>query len=207
VLILNNDTVVAPDFAAEALDAVRSHPDAVVAGCVLDADTGRPSYNIGILSPWTGLVRDVYVRDFEGTVDFVSGCMMFVPAEVFRKVGLFDERYFMYREDFDFCLRLKERGIGIVYRPAILIRHKVSSATDRTGTPKEYYRMRNQTRIILERATFFNKACYFVFIACLLAYKTRHPGVLREFISGIRDAFSEKLGRRVKDKPVRPIGR
>lgn len=195
VLVLNNDTVLAPDFSAQALAAVRAHPDEVIAGCVLDSETGRPSHNIGRLSPWTGLVRDIFDRGYSGDIDFVSGCMMFVPAKVFRAVGLFDDRYFMYREDFDFCLRLRDHKVGIRYVPSIVVEHKVSSSTDRTGTPKEYYRMRNQTHILLERGPIPQKSLYFLFIMCLLAFKLRHPRVFLQFLRGIRDALAGKLGR------------
>lgn len=43
-------------------------------------------------------------------VDAVSGCFMLVPRKVFKKTGLFDENFFMYLEDIDFCLRAKKKG-------------------------------------------------------------------------------------------------
>ena len=196
LLFLNNDTVADPGFAAEAQAAARAHPEAVVAGTVLDAGTGLPSYNIGRITRWTCQVEDILALDPGGPIDFVSGCMMLVPASVVRRIGGFDERYFLYREDFDFCLRLKRAGIPIAHWPALRVRHKVSSATDRTGTPKDYYRMRNQTHIILHRASPLQAACYCLFLAALLAYKARHPAVFREFLAGARDALIGRLGPR-----------
>jgi len=43
-------------------------------------------------------------------VDAVSGCFMLIPRKIFQKVGLFDEAFFMYLEDIDFCLRANKRG-------------------------------------------------------------------------------------------------
>lgn len=196
VLMLNNDTVVGPDFAAEALAAIRAHPDDVVAGTVLDADTGEPSFNIGRITKWTCQLENLFVLDPGDPIDFVSGCLMLAPASVLRRVGLFDDRYFMYREDFDFCLRLKAQGVRVAHWPSLVVRHKVSSATDKTGTPKEYYRMRNQTHIILHRASLMQKVCYAMYLSVLLAYKARHPAVLRQFVAGVRDALRGRLGPR-----------
>jgi hypothetical protein len=42
--------------------------------------------------------------------DYITGCAMLVRAEVFRKIGLFDEDFFLYWEDVDFSLRTKKAG-------------------------------------------------------------------------------------------------
>ena len=48
-------------------------------------------------------------------VDIVTGCLLLVPAALWRELGGFDPRYFMYGEDVDLALRAHEAG----YRPAI----------------------------------------------------------------------------------------
>jgi GT2 family glycosyltransferase len=52
----------------------------------------------------------------------LSGCFMFVRTEVFSKVGLFDERYFLYLEDTDLCRRINEH-YRTVYYPVESIIH------------------------------------------------------------------------------------
>lgn len=42
-------------------------------------------------------------------VPFLSGCFMFIRSEVFKSIGLFDEKFFMYMEDLDFCRRVKKK--------------------------------------------------------------------------------------------------
>ena len=56
-------------------------------------------------------------------VPVLSGCFMFLRNEVLKTVGLFDENYFMYMEDFDFCRRIG-RKYKIVYYPEVEIIHK-----------------------------------------------------------------------------------
>jgi len=56
------------------------------------------------------------------TVPVLSGCFMFLRAEVFNAVGCFDERYFMYLEDVDFCRRI-HRAFDLVYYPHVSVFH------------------------------------------------------------------------------------
>jgi len=56
------------------------------------------------------------------TVPVLSGCFMFLRTEVFEEVGLFDERYFMYLEDVDFCRRI-HRAFDVVYYPRVWVVH------------------------------------------------------------------------------------
>ena len=56
-------------------------------------------------------------------IDYISGCAMMVRRRVFEKIGLFDERYFLYFEDADFCLRAKKAGFKIAVEPKSVIVH------------------------------------------------------------------------------------
>lgn len=195
ILLLNNDTEVAADFAVRLVRAAEEDPGSVIAGRVVEHADGSPTWNIGRLSPWTGQVVHVFDPAYAGKVEFVSGCLMLVPAEAFRKVGLLDERYFMYCEDFEFCLRLREAGIPIRYRPEILVRHKTSSATRRSSFPKEYYRVRNLTHAVLSHARWPQKAGYLAFLALMMPYKlVRRPGLFLQAARGAWDGLGGRLG-------------
>ncbi|MDQ3000442.1 MAG: glycosyltransferase family 2 protein [Fibrobacterota bacterium] len=196
VMLLNNDTVVASDFAAHVREALERHPRDVLAGRILEFDTGEVSWNIGRFSRWTGQVIHVFDADYAGEVEFVSGGLMIVPGEVWRRLGGFDDRYFMYCEDVDFCIRLKRAGIRIRYCPAISIRHKTSSSTKRSGTPKEYYRIRNQTHIVLNRGRTGQKALYLGFLFLMMFYKlARRPALFSQAFRGALHGLSGRLGK------------
>lgn len=63
-------------------------------------------------------------------VDVVSGAAMLIKREVWDQVGSLDERFFMYAEDIDYCLRVKQAGWQIHYQPeAKVIHHKGLSGT------------------------------------------------------------------------------
>ncbi|MCX7955572.1 MAG: glycosyltransferase family 2 protein [Patescibacteria group bacterium] len=71
--------------------------------------------------------------NFEKT-DFITGCMLFFNKKVIEKIGFWDEKYFLYFEDTDFCERAKRAGFSLYYNPKIIIYHKVSQSTGGSGS-------------------------------------------------------------------------
>jgi hypothetical protein len=77
--------------------------------------------------------------------DFATGACMIIKSEVFEKVGYFDERYFLYLEDMDFCVRAKKEGLGISFMPKAVIWHKNASSSGGSGSRlQDYYITRNR---------------------------------------------------------------
>lgn len=62
-------------------------------------------------------------------VDWLSGSYMLMRQKVFEKIGLFDENFFMYLEDVDFCFRAKEAGFKVVYFPKVQVIHYHMAST------------------------------------------------------------------------------
>ena len=71
--------------------------------------------------------------------EFISGCCMFIPVEVFKKIGLLDARYFAYLEDVDFCERAKAAGIKLIYEPKAIVWHKNAGSFGGVGTLRQDY--------------------------------------------------------------------
>lgn len=76
--------------------------------------------------------------------DFVSGAAMFVKSDVFKKIGFFDERYFLYYEDSDFCLRAKKQGLRIIYAPNACVYHANAKSTGLGSLLQDYFITRNR---------------------------------------------------------------
>lgn len=68
-------------------------------------------------------------------VDFVSGCIMLVPKKVFIENGYFDERFFFYGEDLDFCLRAKQKNIPVYYNRKAKGWHDIGNTRETRTTP------------------------------------------------------------------------
>ncbi len=56
-------------------------------------------------------------------VEIAGGCFFFIRTDDYLKLNGFDDHYFLYFEDFDFCMRLRELGLSIDYVPSVKINH------------------------------------------------------------------------------------
>jgi GT2 family glycosyltransferase len=141
VLLLNNDTRVAPDFLPPLLSVMHDSPRAGAASSqILRLD--RPELldvaylevhfderNVVQLQGVNRLPSEGYDRRRQ--VYVVPGCSVLFRAETLRDVGLFDERYFAYHEDVDWCLRAHRRDWQVYYEPYSRVFHKGSRSTER----------------------------------------------------------------------------
>jgi GT2 family glycosyltransferase len=64
-------------------------------------------------------------------VDWIGGMFMLFRSEVFRAIGGFDERFFLYYEDVDLCRRLRARGLATLYHPGVSVIHDARRASRR----------------------------------------------------------------------------
>ena len=89
--------------------------------------------------------KDTKIFDELTKTDYVTGCLMFVPAEIFRQVGLLDEDFFLIYEETDWCYRAKKYGYDCYYIPTVKIWHKVSVSFGGSQSPIfEYFMARNR---------------------------------------------------------------
>src|SRR5690606_26063545 len=76
--------------------------------------------------------------------EFATGCCVALKVEALEKIGLFDERYFLYLEDLDLSERLLRADWQILYQPDAKIWHK-NAGSSGSGSPlHEYYFTRNR---------------------------------------------------------------
>jgi GT2 family glycosyltransferase len=140
ILLLNSDTLV-PAQAVDRLVARLVATGAAAAGPKLVDGDGKPEASFGsMLGPWTELRQMMRGRraantsartqraiadllSTERTVDWVSGACLLVRRDAALAAGLFDERYFLYEEDVDFCAALRARGHRVLFTPAAQITH------------------------------------------------------------------------------------
>ena len=143
VMLLNNDVVADPKMIAKLLAALDEQPDAGAAAPLIyfAPPSDRIWYGGGRCRPWLahsshrGLRerdRGQY-RSIEDT-GYLTGCCLLATAEAWRKVGLLDERYFIYAEDADWSLRARAAGFRLLFVPTARLWHRVSaSSANATG--------------------------------------------------------------------------
>ncbi len=75
---------------------------------------------------------------------FLTGCALFIRNDAVRKVGLLDERFFLYWEDVDFCLRMSEAGFALKVVPSASVLHRVFGSSSQNTSLPHYYDLRNR---------------------------------------------------------------
>ena len=139
ILLLNSDTKVEPNTIRGMIDFMDEDKLIGAATCKLELGDGSLDFasHRGFPTPWnsffyfilplarifpkSGLFGGYHQgwKDFSvpHEVDVISGAFFMVKRSVIRKVGLLDERFFMYGEDIDWCYRIKKEGYKIMYNP------------------------------------------------------------------------------------------
>lgn len=205
IALLNNDTVIAPNM-FELLCQYASDTSVSAPKMLYYSKPEIIWYGGGKINRKTGNAEHYYMNQKDPgdkTVrkcDFATGCCIMIPASVFRKVGLLDERFFMYCEDSEFCLRLKENGIGINYVPTAKLWHKVSQSTGGDETAFSiYYMTRNRILYIKDhKKEFVPTALAYTVITRLIRMIqmiVKGKPEWRAFQKGIRDGLKGVTGK------------
>lgn len=157
VLVLDDDTVVSRGALRTMVAFMDAHPRVGLAGCkTLNADGSfQPTYGLdpslrtefmNIFKASSFMPRHLYREvDSVRKVNWLHGSFMFVRRETVREVGGFDERYYTYGCEADWCYRIRKAGWAVVYVPLAQIVHvggEHSINTSHTAAKKYSYIVR-----------------------------------------------------------------
>lgn len=135
----------------------------------------------------------------EHVTRFISGCLMYVPAAVFRELQGFDTRYFLYWEDLDFCLRARQRGCSLIYLPQIEVRHQVSASTGRRSALSAYYQNRNRWLVLQAHGRLSDWCCFVPFFTLgLLKRCLSQPSGWRHHLAAAVDGWRGVTGKNAR---------
>lgn len=124
VLILNNDTIVAPNFLTELMTVAEGDSKIGVVGPMLFYHDDHSKIQIPKLYS--------KVKGTPADVDTLSGAVFLVKRKVWEEVGLLDEVFYpAYSEDYDFLERVKRHGYRVVCVPTSKVYHKMGATTNR----------------------------------------------------------------------------
>lgn len=159
VVLLNQDTEVAPDWLTQINAAWQRHPQAGVIGCKAFAADGTTLQHAGGTLLWplgTGTHRgagepDHGQYDEDAPVEFVTGAALAIRTDLLSTVGLLDEGFSpAYYEDVDYCYRVRAAGFDVMYAPAArLLHHEGTSLVLRSANHQRIYH-RSRVRFLLK---------------------------------------------------------
>jgi GT2 family glycosyltransferase len=163
VLFLNPDTELPPDTLRPLCALLAQRPEIGAVSPLLVRADSTPDWacHRGFPTPWNALCHVLGLDrrwprmrvfggynlsyrplDRAGPVDAIAGAFMLVRADAARTVGRWDEAYFAYGEDIDYCLRLRRAGWRTWYEPGIRVLHLKGAASSQRSLPmlREFYR-------------------------------------------------------------------
>ncbi len=154
ILLLNNDTIVAPDVLDQLANTALQSPEVGVFGATLfymdKPDTiwfGGAQWNAKTLKfdyPYQDQDKALPANQSTET-DYACGAALFFRAEVARSIGLLDARFFLVWEESDWCLRATRAGYGCKQVPTAYVWHKVGASFAGESSPlRQYFSYRNR---------------------------------------------------------------
>lgn len=213
VWLLNNDTTVEAGSLRQMVDWCESRSDAgsIVAPKIISSDTGRIWSAGGVIRrPWfkadhIGLGEEQDSHADPGRVEWASGCSLFFSQATADKVGPMDERYFLYLEDADWCLRAARNGIATWYVPDARIRHEISATTN-TLDPRipRYYAYRNYYLLAFAHSSLVGRIGFATHLIATLAKIAFRSAF---FASYRRDSYYHARTRAIADFLLRRFGK
>lgn len=162
IVILNNDTIADREWLKELVMTAKSNKKiGIVGGKVYYSDHPNKIQSIGgRLREWDNFIlfgsrigknqEDIGQYEKWGEIDYAIGCAFLIKKEVLNKIGLFDEKYFIYNEEIELSYRAKKAGYKIVYAPKAKIWHHGSAVVRGETYKKVYFTQRNKIRFILK---------------------------------------------------------
>ncbi len=207
VLMLNNDTILAPDMLEKLFDAATSDSNIAIAmPMVLYHDEPEVIWAAGakrrIFPPAIVVIGEGKSEQRHAVeskeIEFAISCGLLIHRRAFEKVGLFDPGYFFYFDDWDFSERVRAHGLTICYVPSARMWHKVSRTTKQAGSRALFYQVYGEstTRFYRRhgRPVFISLPIHLAYIMIREAYKGNGL-MLKHFLAGVLSGLSKPLGR------------
>jgi GT2 family glycosyltransferase len=161
VMLLNNDTEAEPGLCEQLLLALERDPRAGAAAPLICFQQPPDViwYAGGRCAPALGLTAHRGLREHDhgqyraaGPTGYLTGCCLLATRAAWERVGLLDERYFIYAEDADWCLRARAAGFRLLFVPAARLWHKVSASSGVASPWKIYQRLRANLTLFARHA-------------------------------------------------------
>ena len=165
---LDNDVTFEPNYLSMLVKATGAYERVgAVGGRILGVDGAEHEVGAAVRRGprrWMSTLEYVTARELNiNGLSVILGTSCLFPRNVFDRVGLFDEDFFLYYDDTEFCLRLKNHGLGLYVEPLATVIHHRSTSVGRESKIRLSYMVRNH--LLLGRRVFhgWDRAAFFGF--------------------------------------------
>jgi len=188
ILLINPDTIVPPDCLKTVLSFMNITEHAGACGVKMynakgeylkESKRGMPSLwnsfckfsGLCNLFPKSKLLAGYYLGHLSekqnAEIDVLTGAFMMIRLDILQKVGLFDEDYFMYAEDIDLSIRIKQNGYQNFFIADTSITHLKGESTRRSQLQKNFH-FYNAMKIFVRKH--YKRSVYRFILKMLITY-------------------------------------
>lgn len=164
VFILNNDAFVEKTTLSILIQTMKRNPNIGIASPLIFSANNKIWFAGGKIN-WLKM-KAFHLYEVPSVspyaTEYITGCSMLVKKEVFKKIGLFDERFFLYYEDADFSVRAKKAGFDLCIIPEAHLQHLEQSSNKNAA--KLYWLVLSGLLFFHLNASFFQKIWLFFYL-------------------------------------------
>ncbi len=145
LFFLNSDTIIKDDILTLIKNFLETNSQVgIVSPCLLLENGTKQEFAFGNFPTlFNSVFRKIDIKNTNNNkpreVDWVSGAALIIRKNIFKKVGGFDENFFMYFEDVDLCKRVWDLGYKIMILPQFFLVHLGGKSIDIDRQRKKYY--------------------------------------------------------------------
>jgi len=145
-LLLLNPDIIEMSMADSTISLSKQKKNGIIAPEVKNTEGEVEAWSRGsLLTPLSLVMRNIIPRKQKllkkkKKYAMVTGAAMMIRKKVFIDIGGFDEKFFLYFEDCDFCRRVNSAGYDVIVDPASHVTHIAGASSDSKITQKEHYK-------------------------------------------------------------------
>ncbi|EKE21977.1 MAG: hypothetical protein ACD_7C00086G0029 [uncultured bacterium] len=121
IFLLNNDAIIEKDTLLTLINEAKKDSDVGILSPIIYKESEKKIWFSGGRINWLKM-RNEHVNNIKKT-QYITGCAMLIKKEVFKKIGLLDEKFFLYYEDADFSLRATRNKFKLKIVPSAKVFH------------------------------------------------------------------------------------
>ena len=155
VWLLNNDATADPDALRSLVDKADSFRQIGAVGSAIyfvEEPKRLQAWGGGRVTFWLGRSGHFVKPVCDEKLQFITGASLLLPRTAIETVGLFDEGFFMYWEDADYCFRLRRAGLRLAVSGQSKVWHKGSASVGRRSVCMDTYFNASAARFFAKHA-------------------------------------------------------
>lgn len=143
-----------------------------------------------IIKKWNAFMLE-WNHESSRKVDEVIGAFFIVPRHLFEEMKSFDERFFVYYEEVDYCKRLKDKGYYVYYYADASAFHEGGGSSNQVKDYRLFYELRS--RYLYEQKHYGDRAAFITLMLIYLEYVSRFINLVvtkrKSEVSNLRNAY------------------